>query len=145
MHSRAKKIHRRRDRLPTPVFLGFPGASAGKEFACSVGDLGSIPGLGRSPGVRERLFQYSILENSMDCRVYWVTKSRTRLSGFHIQQSLSVLLLGKIILVIVQFSSVQFSGSVMSDSLQPNRLQYDRLPCASQTPKACSNSSPWSR
>ena len=31
--------------LPTPVFLGFPGGSAGKESACNVGDLGSIPGL----------------------------------------------------------------------------------------------------
>ena len=44
------KIPWRRDRLPTPIFLGFPGGSAGKESACSVGDLGSIPGLGRSPG-----------------------------------------------------------------------------------------------
>ena len=35
---------------PTPVFWGFPGGSAGKEFVCNVGDLGSIPGLGRSPG-----------------------------------------------------------------------------------------------
>ena len=40
----------RRDRLPTPVFLGFPGGSAGKEYACNAGDLGLIPGLGRSPG-----------------------------------------------------------------------------------------------
>ena len=40
----------RRDRLPTPVFLGFPYGSAGKESACNVGYLGSIPGLGRSPG-----------------------------------------------------------------------------------------------
>ena len=39
-----------RDRLPIPVFLGFPGGSAGKESACNVGDLGSIPELGRSPG-----------------------------------------------------------------------------------------------
>ena len=36
--------------MPAPVFLGFPGGSDGKESACSVGDLGSIPGLGRSPG-----------------------------------------------------------------------------------------------
>ena len=36
--------------LSTPLFLGFPCGSAGKEFACNVGDLGSIPGLGRSPG-----------------------------------------------------------------------------------------------
>ena len=40
----------RRDRLPTPVFLGFPCGSAGKESTCNVGDLGSILGLGRSPG-----------------------------------------------------------------------------------------------
>ena len=45
-----RKIPWRRDKLPTPVFLGFPGDSDGKESACNVGDLGSIPGLGRSPG-----------------------------------------------------------------------------------------------
>ena len=44
------KIPWKRDRLPTPVFLGFPGGSEGKESTCNVGDLGSIPGLGRSPG-----------------------------------------------------------------------------------------------
>ena len=42
----------RRDRLPTPVVMGFPGGSDGKESACNVGDLGLIPGLGRSPGGR---------------------------------------------------------------------------------------------
>ena len=36
--------------LPTPVFLGFPCDSVGKESACNAGDLGSIPGLERSPG-----------------------------------------------------------------------------------------------
>ena len=45
-----QKIRWRRDRLRTPVFLGFPRGSAGKESACNVGDLGLIPGLGRSPG-----------------------------------------------------------------------------------------------
>ena len=44
------KIPWRGNRLPTPVFLGFPCGSAGTESACSVGDLGSVPGLGRSPG-----------------------------------------------------------------------------------------------
>ena len=39
-----------RERLPIPVFLGFPGGSDGKEFACSAGDLGLIPVMGRSPG-----------------------------------------------------------------------------------------------
>ena len=38
------------DRLPTPVFLGFPSGSVGKESACNVGDLGSTPVLGRSSG-----------------------------------------------------------------------------------------------
>jgi len=47
------KIHWRKDRLPTSVFLGFPCGSAGKESACNVGDLGLIPGLGRSPGREE--------------------------------------------------------------------------------------------
>ena len=60
------KVHWRRDRLPAPVFLGFPYGSDGKESACSVGDLGSIPGLGRFPGEGEGYpLQYSGLENSM--------------------------------------------------------------------------------
>ena len=76
--------HNRRDRLPTPVFLGFLCGSAGKESACSAGDLGSIPGLERSPG-EEKVYplQYSYLENSMDYTVHGVTRSRTRLSSFH--------------------------------------------------------------
>ena len=59
----------------TPVFLGFPCGSAGKESACNVGDLGSIPGLGRSPGEGKGYpLQYSGLENSMDYIVHGVTK-----------------------------------------------------------------------
>ena len=62
---------------PTPVFLGFPGGSAGKEPACNVGDMGSIPGLGRSPGKgNSYLLQYSVLENSMDCRATWGCKEQ---------------------------------------------------------------------
>ena len=69
---------------PTPEFLGFPGGSAGKESTCHVGDLGSIPGLGRSPGEGKGYpFQYSGLENSMDYIVHGVAKSRTRWSDFH--------------------------------------------------------------
>ena len=45
-----QKIPWRKDRLSTPIFLGFPGGSAGKESARDAGDLGLIPGLGRSPG-----------------------------------------------------------------------------------------------
>ena len=52
------------------------GGSAGKESTCKVGDLGLIPGLGRSPGEGNRYpLQYSGLENSMDCIVHGVTKT----------------------------------------------------------------------
>ena len=52
------------DRLPTPVFMGFPGGSDGKESTHNAGDLGLIPGLGRSPGGGHgNPFQYSCLEN----------------------------------------------------------------------------------
>ena len=49
------KIRRRRDRLPTPVFLGFPCGSAGKKSTCKVGELGLIPGLRSFPGRWEKL------------------------------------------------------------------------------------------
>ena len=79
----------RRGRLPTPVFLGFPGGSAGKESTCKAGDLGSIPGLGRSPGEGKGYpLQYSGLENSMDCAVHVVAKSRKQASDFHFHFSL---------------------------------------------------------
>ena len=78
------KIHWRRERLPIPVLLGFPCGSAGKESACNVGDLGSIPRLGRSPGEGKGYpLQYSGLENSMDSALHGVTKSWTWLSDFH--------------------------------------------------------------
>ena len=66
------------------VTKGFPCGSAGKESACSAGDLGSIPGLERSPGEGNSYpLQYSGLKNSIDCIVQGVTKSRTWLSDFH--------------------------------------------------------------
>ena len=77
------KILWRRDRLPTPVFLGFPGGSAGKEYSCNTGDLDSFPGLGGSPGEGKGYpLQHSGLENSMDCLSHGVAKSPTRLSNF---------------------------------------------------------------
>ena len=58
--------------------MGFPGDSADKESACYVGDLGLIPGLGRSPGEGNGYpLQYCGLENSMDYIVHGVAKSRT--------------------------------------------------------------------
>ena len=53
--------------LPTPLFMGFSGGSDGKESTRNTGDLGSIPGLGRSPGGGHgHPLQYSCLENPMD-------------------------------------------------------------------------------
>ena len=92
------KIHWRRGRLPTPVFLGFPCGSAGKESACNVGDLDLIPGLGRCPGEGKGTpvfwpgefhglhspcgegngnpLQYSCLENPMDGGAWWAAVHR---------------------------------------------------------------------
>ena len=72
------------------IVMGFPCGSAGKESPCNAGDLGSILGLGRSPGEGKGYpFQYSGLENFMDCKVHGVTMfhgvtmSQTGLSVFH--------------------------------------------------------------
>ena len=66
--------------------MGFPGGSDGKESACSVGDLGLIPELGRSPGEGKGYpLQYSGQENPMDYIVHGVTRSWTRLSNVHFQ------------------------------------------------------------
>ena len=65
---------------------GFPGGSEVKASACNAGDLGSIPGSGRSPGEGNgNPLQYSGLENPMDGGAWWATvhgvaKSRTRVS-----------------------------------------------------------------
>ena len=98
---------------PTPGFLC---GSAGKESAYSAGHLGSIPGLGRSPGEGKGYsVQYSGLENFMDCRVRGVAKRRTRLSDFTFTQSCLTL-------------------------CDNHGLQHTRLPCA--TPRAYSKSCP---
>ena len=68
--------------------MGFPGGSEVKASASNMGDLGSIPGLGRFPGEGNgNPLQYSCLENPMDGGAWWATvhgvaKSRTRLSDF---------------------------------------------------------------
>ena len=74
---------RERDRQPTLAFLGFPGSSEGKESAHNAGDLGSIPGLERSPEEgKVYVLQYSCLKNSMDrgawqATIHGVAKSWT--------------------------------------------------------------------
>ena len=73
--------------LATPIFC-FPCGPAGKESACYAGDLILIPGLERAPGEGKGYpLQYSGLENSMDCTVYGVAKSKIWLrdSHFHLK------------------------------------------------------------
>ena len=101
---------------------GLPCGSAGKESACNVGDLGSNPGLGRSPGEGKGYpFQYSGLENSRDCIVHGVVKSWTWLSDFHFQ---------------LQFSSVAQSCPVLCDPMNrsmPGLPVHHQLPEFTQT------------
>ena len=67
------------------ALYGIPCGSTGKESSCNVGDLGLIPGLGRSPEEGNGYpLQYSGLENFLDCIVCGVTKSQTQLNDFHI-------------------------------------------------------------
>ena len=73
--------------LSTPVFMSFAGGSDGEESACNAGELGSIPGLERSPegGTHSSILAWRI---SMDrgawrAIVHGVAKSRTRLNDFH--------------------------------------------------------------
>ena len=90
---------------------GFPGGSNGSESACNVGDLGSIPGLGRFPGEGNCYPpQYSGLENPMDrggwqAAVHGVTKSQTRLSDFHFHTN-------KYMINIYSFSPFYTNGSI---------------------------------
>ena len=59
--------------------MGFPGDSEGKEPAHNAGDLGLIPGWGRSPGDEDGYpLQYSCLEDSIDRRVWWTIMQRVR-------------------------------------------------------------------
>ena len=68
--------------------LGFPGSSDGKESPCHAGNLGLIPGSGRSLGEKNDYpVQHSCLENSMDREAWWATvhgvaQSQTQLSDF---------------------------------------------------------------
>ena len=92
---------------------GFPGGSAGKESACNVGDLNSIPGLAGSPGEGN---SYPLCPVELHGLFHGVTEPDTTE-----QLSLSL-------------SSVQFSPSVLSDSLRPHESQHARPPCKSPTP-----------
>ena len=101
----------RRNRLPTPVFLGFPGDSDNKEPACNVGDLGSIPRSGRSPGGGHgNALQFSCLENlpgqrslvgcsSWGCKesdmTEWLSTARIQYQQQKEEQTISLFFRGK--------------------------------------------------
>ena len=127
-------------------YRAFPGDVVVKNQpvnAGDAGDLGSIFGLGRSPGIGNgNPIQYSCLDNSMDRGTWWVTvhgvaKSMTWLSThthththkYHYNP-------------IHNSKWIQFSHSVVSDSLWPHGLQHARFPCPSPTSGAYSNSCP---
>ena len=101
-------------RLPVHRERGFPGDSAGKESACNVGDLGLIPGLGRSPGEGKGYpLQYPGLENSMDCIVLEATKSLTRLIDFDFHLLMVIQIISKFwLLRMTATSSICFQESV---------------------------------
>ena len=85
---------------------GFPDGSESKESACNVGDPGSIPGSGRSPGEGNgNPLQYSFLENSMDSEAWWAT-----------------------------VCCCCCVASVVSSSVQPHRRQPTRLPSPWDSP-----------
>ena len=66
------------------VLMSFPDGSDGKESACNEGNLGSIPGLERSPGEGNGYpLQYSCLKNSMDRGAWWATVHGAAKGDFH--------------------------------------------------------------
>ena len=70
--------------------MGFPCGSVGKESTCNVGEMDSIPGLGRYPGEGKGYpLQYSGLENSMECTVHGFAKSQDTTEQRSLTQPLS--------------------------------------------------------
>ena len=110
---------------------GFPCGSAGKESTCNVGDLGSIPGLGKSPGEGKGYpLQYSGLESSMDCIVQGVAKSRTRWSPLESNEAQEPFprICGVFFFFLAMPCSIQDLGSPTRDqSLDPMHLEAQSL------------------
>ena len=114
-----QKICWRRDRLPNPVFLGFPCGSVDKESACNMGDVGWIPGFKRSPGEGKGYpLQCSGLENSMYRIVHGVAKSQTRLSNFHLDHiGLICTYQATIMLLLVYFQNINIKYELYAGEL----------------------------
>ena len=128
-----------------PVWMGALQQLGAAQVALAVNklspnarrDVGSVPGLARSPGGGHGSpLQYSCLENLMNRGAWWATVHRI---------SKNQTLLMQLSKQICRTISVQFSHSVMSNSLRPHGLQHTRLPCPSPTPGVCSNSCPSSQ
>ena len=140
------KIPWRRDSLPTAVLLGFPGGWDGKESACNTGDLGSIPGLGRSPGGGHgNPLQYSCLENSRGQRCLtdyspWALKeseTTERLSTAHNTELILGLLTPSSVPPSKHSRNI-FSSVQSRPTLWPHGLQHARPPCPLPTSRVYS-------
>ena len=101
---------------------GLPCGSAGKESTCIGGDLGLIPGLGRSQRREGYPLQYSGLENFMDSIAHGVAKSQTWLSDFHFHFHFMGLGGGRL-----QRWSVLFYHVIQSTCLIPGNVDLDHL------------------
>ena len=97
-----RKIPCRRNRLFTPVFLAFPDGSDSEEYPCIAGDLGSIPGLGRSPGAgKDYLLQCSCLENPMDRGACQAAYNPRDCRGWDTTEPLSLLSINKPLFIVL--------------------------------------------
>ena len=105
------KIHWRRDRLPTSIFLGFSCGSVGKESAWNTGDLGLIPGLGRSSGEG----------NSYRTPVFWPGKFH----GLYSSLSHKELHSAKWLSLIYPYRWVQLNGEMGHQALHLRLLQSE--------------------
>ena len=109
------------------IHLDFLCGSAGKESACNVGDLGSIPGLGRSPGEGKGFpLQYSGLQNSKDCIVHGFQRVGPWLSKFH-----------SIHFAYFKRHNTFLHLSVKKESNLKNQLMADKFPWELQTHVYC--------
>ena len=91
----------------------FPGGSEVKASACNAGDLGSAPGLGRSPGEGNgNPLQYSCLENPMDGRVWWATVHRVAKSWTRLHFHFDFLCANHLSLIFIIMLSVSFAGLI---------------------------------
>ena len=116
----------------------FPVGSDGKESTCNVGDPGSIPGLGRSPGEgNDNPLHSCCLENSMDCIVHGVAKSWTQLSSFH--SSLQEIWVQSLVqeeptCLGVTKPMPQYEVHATQLESGPHSLQLEKSPCNSEDP-----------